>query len=63
MIGIVKNTISDKGYGFILSEGKEYFFHSTECTTPFNSLIKDMKVKFEIRESPKGWRAFNVEKI
>jgi len=63
MTGTVKNTITEKGYGFILSDGREYFFHSTECITPFNSLTRDMNVKFDVRDSPKGKRAFNVEKV
>jgi len=53
----------DKGFGFIEANGDEYFFHTSQCITKFDSLAAGDKVKFNTEDSPKGPRAVDVEKI
>jgi len=53
----------DKGYGFIQGDNKEYFFHSTQCVTPFDDLNEGDNIQFNTEESPKGLRAVDVEKV
>ena len=60
--GLVRNKIEAKAYGFIIADGKEYFFHKSQCITPFEDLFPGNNVQFEIEPTPKGNRAFNVEK-
>lgn len=62
MRGKVKRKVTDRGFGFIENDkGKEYFFHHSQCKTPFDSINEGDKVKFEIESSPKGPRANGVE--
>ena len=61
--GQIKRKVSDRGFGFILSEGKEYFFHSSQCETNFESLNEGEKVQFNVETSPKGPRATDVERV
>ena len=63
MIGTIASKIKDKGYGFINSNGKDYFFHISQCITPFDELEKGDEVDFETESSNKGLRAVGVEKI
>jgi CspA family cold shock protein len=61
--GTVKKVVSDRGFGFITAEdGKEYFFHRNELTTPldFDRLAGGERVEFEVQASPKGPRAAQV---
>jgi len=59
--GTIKR-ITDKGFGFIAaSDGTEYFFHQSACTSkPFNSMREGDKVTFTVGQGPKGPRAENV---
>lgn len=63
MRGVVRNKVEAKGFGFILNGGKEHFFHTSECITPFDLLQPGTEVQFEVKQTPKGTRAYNVEKI
>lgn len=66
MTGKIKTIKSEKGYGFIRSGTKEYFFHYSDFEGSFHdleemfNLKKDINVEFELGESPKGPRAANV---
>ena len=61
MKGTIKRLVSDKGFGFILSQdGTEYFFHSTSCDIPFDDLREGQSVTFERGQCPKGPRAERV---
>ena len=58
--------VTDKGFGFISSEGKEkdLFFHSKELVgVAFDDLREGDKVTFEIEESPKGLNAVQVSRV
>ncbi len=62
MQGIVKWFDRNRGFGFIESEGKDYFFHISmlEANSKIN---KGDKVSFEAKESSRGIRAVKVRKI
>ena len=53
MEGIIKCYGSKKGYGFIETEGEDYFFHATE--------IGKIVVEFEPKVTPRGNIATNVK--
>lgn len=59
--GTVKWFNDTKGFGFILSGGKEYFVHYKEIQSDgFKSLKEGDKVTFESASSPKGLCAKGV---
>ena len=59
--GIVKWFHDGKGFGFIQSEGKDYFVHFKEIRKDgFKTLATDEKVRFEPGVSDKGNIAKNV---
>ncbi|HET7829983.1 MAG TPA: cold shock domain-containing protein [Candidatus Limnocylindrales bacterium] len=62
--GTVKNVVSERGFGFITTDGgREVFFHRSAVAAPldFDRLAGGDKVQFEIEEDAKGPRARNVE--
>lgn len=59
--GTVKWFNDGKGFGFIASEGKDFFVHFKEIQGQgFKSLKEGDKVSFEPGSSPKGAVAKNV---
>jgi len=59
--GIVKWFNDGKGFGFIASEGSDYFVHFKEIQGQgFKSLKEGDRVTFEQGQSPKGPVAKNV---
>ncbi len=60
--GIIKNTVLEKGFGFIkVDGGSEYFFHrSCVANVDFQDLEPGDHVRFSPMTSPKGLRAHNV---
>jgi len=59
--GIVKWFNDGKGFGFIASEGSDFFVHFKEIQSAgFKSLKEGDKVTFEPGNSPKGPVATNV---
>lgn len=62
--GIVKWFNSGKGFGFIESDGSDFFVHFKEIQgNGFRSLNEGDKVTFESAKSPKGPIAKNVQII
>lgn len=60
--GIVKWFNDGKGFGFIASEGSDFFVHHKEIQGKgFKSLKEGDKVTFESALSPKGPVAKNVK--
>lgn len=53
--GVVKWFSDQKGFGFVASQGKDYFIHFKEIQSEgFKSLKEGDKVSFEPAQSPKG---------
>jgi CspA family cold shock protein len=62
MHGIVKWFNEDRGYGFIISDSKEYFVHYKGIAGEgFKTLRDGDSVSFEPEKSPKGMIAVNVQ--
>ena len=62
MEGIVKWFSRNRGFGFINSEGKDYFVHRWDIEAN-SELEKGDKVSFESEKTLKGWKAIKVSKI
>ena len=61
MSGIVKWFEDKKGFGFIESQGKEYFVHFSAIQKgAFKTLNEGQKVTFDAIKIPKGDSASNV---
>jgi CspA family cold shock protein len=60
-VGKIKK-LSDRGFGFIVAaDGKEIFFHRSECqSVAFDSLSEGQDVSFDREQDVKGPRAKNV---
>lgn len=69
MIGQIKRIVAERFFGFIYSDGKEYFFHKTDFNGDWFELEnswknnKPVNVEFEPRSTPKGLRASNITPI
>ncbi len=62
--GIVKWFNEAKGFGFISSEGKDYFVYFKEIQgTGFKTLKEGQKVHFTVGSSPKGPCATGVSVV
>lgn len=62
--GIVKWFNIDKGFGFIASNGEDYFVHASALKEGrFKSLNEGDKVLFKPGRGPKGLQAEEVEII
>ena len=61
-VGKIKKLVVDRGFGFITaSDGKEVFFHRSECqSVAFESLNEGEEVTFDRESDAKGPRARNV---
>ncbi len=65
LTGQVSGLIADRGFGFISSQGVDYFFHSKGMRAGylFVELNKDDRVTFTPTETPKGKRAVDVRPV
>lgn len=64
MTGTVKWFDSEKGFGFITSEGKDVFVHFSQIQTEgFKTLAEGDQVEFEIKDGERGPQAVNVVKL
>lgn len=61
MFGKVKFFNSQKGFGFIESQGEDYFVHITDVSGPI--LIENEEVEFEGVEGQKGLQAIEVARL
>lgn len=62
MQGVVKWFSAYRGFGFIKSQGKDYFVHKSDIEKNLN-LDKGNKVSFEPEKARKGTKAIKVRKI
>jgi len=62
MEGVIKSVNGKKGYGFIESQGKNYFVHRWDIEENLK-LRKGDRVSFKVDKPPKDFRAINVKKI
>ncbi len=61
--GTIKR-LTDKGFGFIASDGDDIFFHlSALVDVQFEELQEGQSVEYEMGEGPKGPRAENVRPV
>ena len=60
--GTIKKVMKDRGFGFIrTADGKEVFFHRSECRAlDFEHIEQGQTVDFDEENDPKGPRARNV---
>lgn len=61
--GKVKWFNAQKGFGFIIYEGKDVFVHFKDVTGGVNAIKDNDEVEFEIADGKKGPQAVNVKKI
>jgi CspA family cold shock protein len=63
--GTIKKVMKDRGFGFIrTTEGREVFFHRSECRSlEFEELEQGQPVGFEEEANPRGPRARNLRLI
>lgn len=63
--GIVKWYNAEKGYGFIIPEGREeaIFYHHSAITGSLKFLSEGQIVEFRIVEGPRGVQADNVRVV
>lgn len=60
--GTVKWFNDSKGFGFINSNGEDYFVHHTAIVADgFRTLAEGQTVEFDVAKGPKGLQASNVK--
>ncbi|MBA7701176.1 MAG: S1 RNA-binding domain-containing protein [Clostridia bacterium] len=62
MEGVVKRVNNKKGYGFIDSQGKDYFVHKWDIEEK-SKLKKGDRVSFKVEKVPQDFKAIRVRKI
>ncbi len=62
MQGIAKWFSSKRDFGFVTSQGKDYFVHISDVEGK-SKLERGDKVSFEAKETRRGARAIKVKKI
>lgn len=64
MIGTIKTFNQKKGFGFILTEQGEYFFHYSHLVMEgFKTIEEGTRVEFELVETERGPQAHNIQRI
>lgn len=62
--GTIKRLLTDRGFGFIDTGGKDLFFHMTAVQgVGFEDLQEGQRVEYEEGEGPKGPRAESVRPV
>jgi cold shock protein len=63
MEGIIKSWNSQKGYGFILCEGRPDVFAHISATVSREEITPGTQVEFDIEDGPRGPRAVKVREV
>jgi CspA family cold shock protein len=61
--GKVKWFNAQKGFGFIIFEGKDIFVHFKDVNGGVNAIKDNDDVEFEVTDGKKGPQAVNVSKV
>ena len=63
--GMIQTLVRDKGFGFVKSQRKQYFFHVSDLRnrTDWDSLVEGAPCVFEPAQTPKGERAKRVRLV
>jgi Tfp pilus assembly protein PilF/cold shock CspA family protein len=63
--GVIQTLVRDKGFGFVRSQRKQYFFHVSDLRnrTDWDSLVEGAPCVFEPARTPKGERAKRVRLV
>ena len=61
--GIVKCVLAEKEYGFLVSDGKDFFFHATEVKGIFSEITEGDTVEFTRLQTSLGYAASDILRI
>jgi len=61
--GFIKRVVSDRGFGFIRCQQRDWFFHASGVLGDFDRLAEGQQVEFDEVEGPKGPHAENVRPV
>ena len=61
--GVVKRVLTEKGYGFLSSDGKDFFFHAKEVKGTFSELKEGGTVEFRRLHTSLGYAASDIRRI
>jgi CspA family cold shock protein len=61
--GKVKWFNAQKGFGFIICDGKDVFVHFKDVIGGVNAIKDNDDVEFEVEDGKKGPQAVNVQKV
>ena len=61
--GIVKHVLAEKGYGFLVSDGKDFFFHAKEVKGIFSGIAEGDTVEFTRLQTALGYAASDILRI
>ena len=61
--GIIKRMLTEKGYGFLSSNGKDFFFHAKEVKGTFSEFKEGDTVEFKRLHTSLGYAASDIRRI
>ena len=61
--GVVKRVLTEKGYGFLSSEGKDFFFHAKEVRGSFSEFKEGDTVEFKRLHTSRGYAALDIRRV
>ena len=61
--GIVKRVLTEKGYGFLSSDDKDFFFHAKEVKGTFSEFKEGDTVEFKRLHTSRGYAASDIRRV